>query len=442
MAVPITIPRLGWNMDEGVFVGWLKKDGESVRAGDALFSLESEKATEDIECLDSGILRIPTNGPRAGDKVRVGAVIGHVAQPGETPPFDSGANAVASTAAVQATAATAASPTSPSIRRLARELGIDLAKIVGTGPDGRITAEDVQRSAPQPAGTVPAPTSANRKTRTISPRAKRIANELGIDWSGVQGSGRTGRIREKDIRAAAETTHHLSLITHHSLPITPVRRAIAARMLTSVRSTAPVTLTTVADAANLVNLRNQFQTAAQGGGEAVPSYTDFIVKLTATALQSHPMLNSRWTDEQIVIPSEIHIAVAVDTEGGLLAPVIRNVPVLTLRQVAARSRDLAERARLRKLKTNEMQDGTFTVTNLGGFGIDAFTPIINYPQCAILGAGRIERRPVVVNDQIVPRDQITLSLTFDHRIVDGAPAARFLQTLARLIENPGPSLMA
>ena len=434
MAVPVTIPRLGWNMDEGVFVGWLKKDGDSVRAGDALFSLESEKATEDIECLDSGILRIPTDGPHAGDKVRVGALIGFVAQPGEVPPFDGGANAVPATAAVQTTATTTSLPASPSVRRLARELGVDLARISGTGTDGRITAEDVRRFAPQ--------RTDGRKTPAISPRAKRIANELGIDWSRLQGSGRTGRIREKDIRAVAGTTHRSPLTTHHSVPVSPIRRTIAERMLTSMRSTAPVTLTTTADATNLVNLRNQFQSVANGVDGSVPTYTDFIVKLAATALQSHSMLNARWTDEQIVISPEIHIAVAVDTRVGLLAPVIRNVPGLTLRQLAAQSGDLAERARLHKLKATEMQDGTFTVTNLGAFSIDAFTPIINYPQCAILGIGRIERRPAVVGEQIVARDQLTLSLTFDHRIVDGAPAAHFLQTLRTLLENPGPALMS
>src|SRR5262249_27702489 len=156
---------------------------------------------------------------------------------------------------------------------------------------------------------------------------------------------------------------------------------------------------------------------------------------------SHPLLNSRWAEDQILILPNINIAIAVDTEAGLFAPVIRNVPSLSLRQVAAHARDLVERARQRKLKAEEMQDGTFTITNLGQFGIDPFTPIINYPQCAILGVGRIERRPVVISEQIVARDQITLSLTFDHRIVDGAPAARFLQTLGQLVENPGPALV-
>jgi pyruvate dehydrogenase E2 component (dihydrolipoamide acetyltransferase) len=212
-------------------------------------------------------------------------------------------------------------------------------------------------------------------------------------------------------------------------------------MLASHRSTAPVTLTTTADATNLVNLRNQFKAAVPGAAD-VPSYTDFLVKLTASALVKHPLLNSRWEGEQIVTPPGIHIGVAVDTDAGLLVPVVRDVPALGLRQLSARSRDLAARARAGTLTADELRGGTFTLTNLGAFGIDTFTPLINYPQCAILGAGRIERRPIVVAEQVVVRDQLALSLTFDHRIVDGAPAARFLQTLRTILENPGPWLMS
>jgi pyruvate dehydrogenase E2 component (dihydrolipoamide acetyltransferase) len=222
------------------------------------------------------------------------------------------------------------------------------------------------------------------------------------------------------------------------IAISPTRRTIAARMVASHQTTAPVTLTTTADATNLVNLRNQFKAVS----DVVPSYTDFLVKLTAGALQKHPLLNARWEKERIALSSNIHIGIAVDVDGGLLVPVIRDVSDLGVKQLADRSRDLIERARQRRLTAEEMQGGTFTITNLGAFGVDAFTPIIHTPQCAILGVGRIMRRPVVVGEQIVARDQITLSLTFDHRIVDGAPAAHFLQTLSALIENPGPSLMS
>jgi pyruvate dehydrogenase E2 component (dihydrolipoamide acetyltransferase) len=451
MASEITIPRLGWNMDEGVFVGWLKGDGESVRPGDAIFSLESEKATQDIECFDGGTLRIPPNGPKAGDKLAVGAVIGYVVRPGETVPFEGGTDRASSAKAVEPPA-DATPAASPAVRRRARELGVDLRQLAGTGPGGRITAADVQRSRPAPAvAQTEADTvlkqSPPRSRPAISPRARRVATELGIDWTQLRGSGRTGRIREKDVRTAAtaktavaEKRPTISGAADQAVPVTPVRRTIADRMLASARSTAAVTLTTAADATNLVNLRNQFKAVA-GSGDVVPSYTDLLVKLTALALRDHALLNARWDGEQIVVARQVHIGIAVETDAGLLVPVIRDVPGLGLKQLAAQANDLAARARQRKLRPEEMHGGTFTITNLGAFGIDAFTPIINYPQCAILGVGRIQRQPVVVGEQVVARDRITLSLTFDHRIVDGAPAARFLQALVRHVENPAPCLV-
>jgi pyruvate dehydrogenase E2 component (dihydrolipoamide acetyltransferase) len=377
MAIPITIPRLGWNMEQGVFVGWLKADGDTVRAGETLFTLESEKATEDVEGFDDGILHIPTDGPRKGDVLAVGTVIGFVLQPGE--PI-------------------------PSVSKPA--------------------------PAPQPSEsavmeTVATPREAPARDRPVSsPRARRTAANLGIDWRHAKPSGRTGRIRERDVLALS------------AAPTDSIRRVIADHMVTSHRSTAPVTLTTTTDATALVQLRGHWKTAEESNGGIVPSYTDLFVQLAARALEIHPVLNSRWENDRIVSLEGIHIGIAVDTEAGLVVPVVRDVPKLSLRELSMRTRDLIERAKQRKLSTSEMQGGTFTVTSLGAFGIDAFTPIIHYPQCAILGVGRIRRCPVVLDDQIVIRDQVTLSLTFDHRITDGAPAARFLQTLCKLVENP------
>jgi pyruvate dehydrogenase E2 component (dihydrolipoamide acetyltransferase) len=215
-----------------------------------------------------------------------------------------------------------------------------------------------------------------------------------------------------------------------------IRKTIAERMKASHLAAAPVTLTTTADATDLVRLRNQFKST-----DLVPSYTDFLMKMVAIALQKHPLLNSRWSEDRIVVSTGIHIGFAVDTDAGLVVPVLRDVPTLALNDLASRSRELIERALSGRLTATEMQGGTFTVTNLGAFGIDAFTPIINPPQCAILGVGRIQRQPVVIAEQIVIRDRIALSLTFDHRIVDGAPAARFLQTLMGLIEDPSICLI-
>jgi pyruvate dehydrogenase E2 component (dihydrolipoamide acetyltransferase) len=395
MAVEITIPRLGWNMEEGVFAGWLKRDGETVQAGEAVFRLESEKATQDIECLDAGILRIPPHAPKEGDTLAVGAVIAYLVQPGEATTFEG-------------QQATSAAPTSENKAR--------------AGLENPALASHAE-SAPLQERTGKASPSA-----AISPRARRIAAELGVDWSTVHGSGRTGRIREADVRAAYEQRQGSP--SHPAASIQVIRRRIAERMLESCRATAPVTLTTIADATNLVNLRKQFK-----ADSVVPGYTDLIVKLTALALHDHPALNARWGKDGVLLVKEIHIGIAVDTPAGLFVPVLRDVANLTVQDIAARSRDLIERARQHKLRREEMQGSTFTVTNLGPFDIDAFTPIINFPECAILGLGRIQRRPVVREEQIVIRDQLTLSLTFDHRVVDGAPAARFLQKLSQMIEK-------
>lgn len=394
MAIPITIPRLGWNMEEGVFGGWLKRDGDHIRAGEMIFCLESEKATEEIECLDAGILRIAVNSPKQGDTVGVGAVIGYLVQGDEAAP--------------EVNVPKAVEPVAPTV-----PIAVHKTETPHAIPETQSPANTLVAAAP-----------------AISPRARRVAKELGIDWTTIRGSGRTGRIREADVRAAAPANGG-------GAPITLMRKTIAERMVSSHRDTAPVTLTTSADASNLVNLRNQFKTAKQ----AVPSYNDLLIKLSAFALQKHPALNARWEIDRIVLIPGIHIGIAVDTEAGLVVPVIRDVPSLGIKQIASQSIEMIERARRRKLSAGEMQGGTFTITNLGAIGVDAFTPIINYPECAILGVGRILRQPWVLDEQVVIRDRISLSLTFDHRIVDGAPAARFLQTLTQAIENPTPLLI-
>ncbi len=386
MAIEITVPRLGWNMDEGVFVAWHKNEGDLVQAGEPLFSLETDKAVQEVESLDSGRLRIAPGAPKPGETVGVGTVIGSLDRPDEFEP----------------------------------------------GPEAALSVATVPRG---------------------SPRARRKARELGIEWNNVAGTGRSGRIRERDVLAAAagavsRTGPPADSVADGEFQVVPIdatRRAIAERVMQGAHSTAPVTLTTSIDATNLVNLRQQFKAvAAQPGMErqdGAVSYTDIAIKLTALAIQRHPMLNSRWDGERILIFRRIHVGLAVDTAAGLLVPVIRDVPDLSLRQIAARARELIDRARRRELRPEEMQDGTFTITNLGSFGIDAFTPIINAPQCAVLGMGRIVRQVFPHDSQVAGRERMTLSLTFDHRLVDGAPAARFLQTLGGLLENPSAWLL-
>jgi len=218
---------------------------------------------------------------------------------------------------------------------------------------------------------------------------------------------------------------------------------IAQRMVASRQQTVPVTLTTKADAANLVNLREQFKTTS--GESPIPGYQDIITKLVAGVLRQYPLLAGRWDEDAIVLPAEneVHIGMAVDTDDGLLVPVLHNAAQLSLIELAARSRQLVGQARAGKLAAADMQGSVFTITNLGAFGIDAFTPIINVPETAILGLGAIRREPVALDDGgIVSRHQLTLSLTFDHRILDGAPAARFLQDIATAIANPSAALLS
>ena len=400
MAFELFVPRLGWDMEEGTFTGWLKKDGETVKEGEPVFLVESEKAEQEVESLESGILRIPADGPQPGDVLPVGTLIGYLVEPGEEAP-----------SSVKSVSAAPSMPESAGAK-----------------------ADPVRTGA-----AVPTPAEKPREERaarpSISPRAKRIAKELGVDWKKVQGMGREGRIVEEDIRAAA-TGSAAATGEAPPAPVGRLRKRIAERVSESAHSTAPVTLTTEADATNLVSRRDELKASVSGGAVA-PTYTDLLVKLTATALEKHPLLNAYWENEQIRVLDDIHIAIAVDTEEGLLAPVLRDANKKSIEQIAEESRSLAEKARARKLDRDSLQGGTFTITNLGTYGIDAFTPIINLPQCAILGVGAIRLKPAVYEGQLAARHMVSLSLTFDHRIVDGAPAAAFLKTVRELIEQPG-----
>ena len=467
----IQIPRLGWSMEQGTFVGWLKKPGEQVHPGDALFTLEGEKAIQEIEAVDAGTLHFDAMNPAEGDIVAVGAVIGFLLAVGEmAPPIPPrSAPSVPPAASLSSSGQLRspqnvgqvsnqpathgqvenlphiAPPASPAVRRLARQLGVDLAPLSSSG---RISEADVCRRYLQSRGeflpsniesksfTPAAPairsTVVPRRSRNlpkISPRAARSAARLGVDWTQLAGTGSQGRIRERDILAVTDnivaSPFNATSATTRTIPITPLRRTIANRMVTSLQQTAPVTLTTQIDVSSLVQFRERLK---QSGESLIPSLTDCFVKLTAQALREHPILNSRWRDDAIELIDEIHIGIAVDTDAGLLVPVVRDAQSQTVFEIARQSRALIEQARARRLPAQDLQGGTFTITNLGSLDIDAFTPIINFPETAILGLGRIRKQ------------EMTLSLTFDHRVLDGAPAARFLQTLTSLAATDSRSL--
>lgn len=489
MASEILMPRLGWTMEEGTFGQWLKQDGDNVKTGDLLFTVESDKATQEVEAFDQGILRIPPDGPQPGAIIAVGALMAYIVQPGEATPFETAKPATPAAApapaqttqptptpqavAVQTNGASATAHTqssnskiniSPRARRIAGELGVDWTKLTGSGATGRIIERDIRAAAEKAAAQAATPAPAQEPAQEIkvraTPVATRLAQQAGIDLAELAAQHPGKRIEREDVEAAIAarapvapasvtsapavppttsppaTPSLATPSTGERIPISRIRRIIAQRMAESSQSTAPVTLTTEVDATEFVAFREQLKATFTPRGLPVPSYNDLLIKLTAVALQEHRLLNATWTDNEIVIPAEIHIGLAVDVEEGLLVPVVRDVQAKSVRQIAAETKALVEKAKTRKLSAEELQGGTFTITNLGMYGIDAFTPIINLPQCAILGVGRIAKKPAVYQDQIVPRQMLTLSLTHDHRVVDGAPAARFLNTVREYIETP------
>ena len=449
MSFEITIPRLGWSMEEGIFSGWMKKDGDVVRRGDVLFELEGEKALQEIEALDDGVLRIPADGPQPGTVLKVGAVIGHLVTGAESfPPGPTGSHvALSATQSVEDTISTDlkcdAISASPSVRRLARELGVDLAHVPGTGLRDRITEHDVRAAVKQePDRGATKNTSPSAVEIIASPRARRAARRAGIDLSTLQGTGRNGRIRERDVVNAAKTVAGSSMPPGGKRVVLSGRRkVIAERLAESHRQAVPVTLTSQADATNLVSLRDQFKTA---GESLIPAFHDIIAKLVAVCLRQERQIAGRWDRDAIVLPDDngFHIGLAVDTPDGLIVPVLRNVGNESLLSLAAESARVIRGARDGRLSGAEMQNAVFTITNLGSFGIDTFTPIINLPETAILGLGAIRKRAVVgSDDRIEARPTMTLSLTFDHRAIDGAPAAKFLQSVVAAIENPAARLL-
>jgi len=476
MAADVTIPRLGWSMEEGVFAGWIKKPGDSVKPGEPLFMLEGEKATQEIEAVDGGVLHLAPDAPSEGQTVLVGRTIAKLCAAGETPAWGPQASppaavaaaapaappqasdsppapAVAKThpAAVSPTSATGVIPVaaSPSVRRLARQMGIDLATVTPRLPGGRLSAEDLAtghrggapaaRLAPPAHATAQAllPAGSSRS----SPRARRAARDRGVDVATIRGSGAGGRVRERDVLAAAEagatprgSGAPVPVPGATVLPITQTRRTIARQMVRSRQETVPVTLTAWADATALLAARAALKAAA---GPEAATLNDMLLKAVADALLAHPLLAARWEETQLALPGDrIDIGLAVDAPAGLVVPVVRDVAASPLAEVARQTRWLVERARSGRLTAADMQGGVFTLTSLGSYGIEFFTPVINHPEAAILGVGAIRMQPVPPpggQEGFILQRQLPLSLTFDHRIVDGGPAARFLGDLATRI---------
>ena len=426
------MPKLGLTMTEATLAEWHKQDGEWVEKGEPLFTIETEKVTLEIEAPASGVLRSLV---AAGETVPVMRPVATLlSTPGDSEPPG---EAVTVPTVKPEVSAPAGEPTaarsphdrrlraSPKARALARRQGISLEGITGSGPRGMIVAADVEQAAAAQAAT------------KVSPVARKLAAEAGIDPVIVAGTGPRGRVMRRDVARALRGTQEAAPAVSAepagaTQALTGLRGVIAARLSASWRERPHVTLTTEADATNLVSARQQV--IAESGVKV--SYNAFLVALVARALREQPHVNVRLGESGIEQLTQVNVGVAVDTERGLLVPVVRDAASKHLIQIHRTLQELVERAIAGRSLPDDLTGGTFTLTNLGAYEIDAFTPIINPPESAILGVGRIVNKPVGLNGQIVLRDMLTLSLSFDHRLIDGAPAAQFLQRVKQLVERP------
>ena len=464
MVTEVILPKLGQTMEEGTIIEWLKEEGDEVKRGEVIFTTESDKATLEVEAPTKGYLRkilVP-----AGETVPVLTAVGLMTRTldedlsGYEGQFQvPGSRSQVAEAAMPAPAepetvepetlkpASGRTFASPRARKLAREKNVDISQVPGTGPNGRIAERDVVaylESLPQ-----------------ATPVARRLAGQAGVDLRTVEGTGPDGRILKEDVERAIEqpqvpeatalatpapetvqpeTLKPETLKPEVLKPITGVRAVVAQHMSESHQATAPVTLTTEADATEFVDLRERLKASLADELGFNLGYNDLLIKLVARALREFPYMNARLEGDlatgAIRHLAHVNVALAVDAERGLLVPVVRDADQKGLVEIAHEVRRLVERARAGTALPDELTGSTFTITNLGVYEIDAFTPIINLPETAILGVGRIKARPAVVDGELRVRQTMWLSLTFDHRLVDGAPAARFLQRIKQLVEEP------
>ena len=449
MAEELFIPQLGQTVEEVTIIQWVLEDGATVEHGQEVLEVETDKAVFPIEANAKGTLHI---GPyKKGDTVQVLTVVAIIGKPeekfelknpegGDKPP-----DALPTGIAVPQKELTGIENVSlgmsgghifasPRARRLAREKSIALTEIAPTGGKGiRIIESDVIAYL-------------SRQPK-ITPVARKMAEEAGIDVTNMKGSGPGGAITRADLfqgfkksseAVKSDAVKKIPLPEVDILgqvPLTGVRGIIAERMAISVQSTAKVTLMAEVDATELVKIRTRLanQVAKEWGFK--PGYNELLAKITADALRQFPYMNARMAGNFIEHLANINIGIAVDSERGLVVPVIRDVDKKDLHTVGKEFQDLVDRALQGRSLPDDLSAGTFTITNLGPYEIEGFTPVINLPEAAILGIGRITAKPAVLNGEVVPRDMCTLSLTFDHRLIDGGPAARFLQAIKNAIEG-------
>ncbi len=451
MAIRVLMPKMSFVVTEGTILEWLKKPGDQVNKGEPLLIVESEKATVEIESPGTGILGPDLVSP--GTTVPITTTIGYILEPGEQPPkpefghVGSDREEASATAGTERPEAEVASKgqkedkpregplrASPSAKRLAREHGIDLAEVVGSGPQGRIVEKDVS-------AFLEAQTQSEEKSPVrATPAARKLASDLTIDLSTVEGTGPSGRVTLEDVKKASRGAKLAPSwegdLAAEQVELTTIQRITAERMSLSFRTAPHFYLSLEVDMTQAVAMREGLLPSVEASIGVRLSFSDILVCAVAQALKEHPTLNVTFEQDQLKRYQEINVGLAVDTSRGLTVPVFHQADQLPLPEIARRRAEIVDRANNNRLTPEDVSGGTFTVSNLGMFGIDVFGAIINPPQAAILAVGRIARRPVVVGDAIHIRPTMWLSLSVDHRAVDGATAARFLQTLVRSLESP------
>ena len=441
MAVEVVIPKLGLTMETGVIEEWLVAPGTAVKPGDPLLRLGTDKVDAEVEAEGSGLFH-PAVQP--GAELPPGALIGWLLEAGEEIPSGAAALEEPPPPHIQAEAMapvvgepgaltrTGRLFASPNARRVAREHGVDITQLNGTGPGGRIiTADVLDASAAGPGTPGPAP-------MVVSPLVRRDAAAAGVDLGTVVATGPGGKVLRSDVAAAASAQAPATPVPAAAqvIPLTGMRGVIASRMHASLQEMAQLTLGTEAVMDAAVALRAQLKEQWGQAGIPVPTITDLVVRAAALALREHPRLNASVHDDAIHDQPQINVGLAVALEDGLLVPVIKSADQLPLSAIAAESRRLAQGARTGRLSLPDLEGGTFTVSTLGSYGIDFFTPVITPGQVAILGVGRL-RDSVRWEDASPVRTQVmTLSITFDHRAVDGAPTADYLRSVLARLANP------
>jgi pyruvate dehydrogenase E2 component (dihydrolipoamide acetyltransferase) len=436
VALNVTMPKWGMTMKEGKISKWFKSEGDTIEEGEAFFEVETEKITNVVKATAAGIVfQIVV---LAGTKVPVGTIVAVIAEPGEQPERIEGIQAgeiVEETepapnrpapTPVEKPAEKKFVPASPAARRLAKELGVELALVEAAGPSGRITEADVKRFHEE---GPPAP--------RMTPLAAEMIRQAKLDIASIKGTGESGKITKADVQRFLDLKKHEGISPHvKSIPFDGIRKSIAENMHASLHNTAQLTMFTEVDVTEMIRFRDRVREEYRQDDTVRISYNDIIILATARALKRHPNMNSTRVGEEILLHESVHMGFAVALTEGLIVPVLRDADKKGLFEIAGEARELARKAREGTLTVDEVTGGTFTISNLSMFQVDGVTPILKSPETGILGIGRVKAKPAVYNGEIAIRSMMFLNLTFDHQILDGAPAAEFLQAVAGYLEDP------